>query len=50
MAAMVSREKRTLYKVLPYCRKSWSGPKPIRKPERIAAIKMPVPEAESQFN
>src|SRR5580698_9670915 len=50
MAEMVSRENRTLYKVLPYCRKSCKGPKPMRKPEIMAAIRMAVPEAEIQFN
>src|ERR1700682_3552749 len=50
MAEIVSRENRTLYRVLPYWRKSCKGPKPIKRPEMMAAIKMPVPEAEIQFN
>src|ERR1035438_5077248 len=50
MAAMVHSEKRTLYRVLPYCRKSWIGPKPINKPEIMAANRMLVPDADNQFN
>src|ERR1700730_11124576 len=50
MAAIVKREKRTLYMVLPDWRTSCHGPKPITKPEMTAAIKMPVPEADSQLS
>src|SRR5579859_762303 len=49
MAAMVINEKRTLYKVFVYWRSMAIGPKPMTNPEMMAATKMPVPLAESQF-
>src|SRR5260370_141382 len=49
MAAIVIRENRTLYKVFPYCRSICRGPKPITKPEMTAAIRMPLPVADSQL-
>src|SRR6266702_7795943 len=49
IAAMVIRDNRTLYKVFPYWRSICSGPKPITKPEMMAAIRMPLPVADSQL-
>src|SRR5690242_19194571 len=49
MAAMVINEKRTRYKVFAYWRSIATGPKPITNPEMMAATRMPVPLADSQF-
>src|SRR5690242_7547467 len=49
MAAIVISEKRTLYKVFAYWRSMAIGPKPMTNPEMMAATRMPVPLAESQF-
>src|SRR5256885_16058149 len=50
MAAIVKREKRTLYRVFPYWRINCSGPKPINRPENTAEMRIPVPDADSQLS
>src|SRR5215469_15973509 len=49
IAAIVINEKRTLWKVFAYWRSMAIGPKPMTNPEMMAATRIPVPLAESQF-